>query len=128
MIRRLEAVFRPESKYRPFFLSMVTFGLAYGLYKGVIDNYLAEIVGMSGFDKGVSEFFRELPGLMLIFILAALYTFSAERIYKLGALFMLAGMAAHLVERSGHEVVVRGGDLIHPDGRGGSPVQEPFRV
>lgn len=26
---------------------MVSFALAYGLYKGVFDNYLAEIVGMS---------------------------------------------------------------------------------
>ena len=93
-MKRLDAVFKPESKFRSFFMSIFTFGLAYGLYKGVIDNYLAEIVGMSGFDKGVSEFFRELPGLLLIFILAALYMFSAERIYKLGALFMLAGMAA----------------------------------
>ncbi len=93
-MKQFESVFRAESKYRAFFLSIITFGLAYGLYKGVIDNYLAEIVGMSGFDKGVSEFFRELPGLMLVFILAVLYTFSAERIYKLGALFMLTGMAA----------------------------------
>ena len=30
---------------------MITFALAYGLYKGIIDNYLAEIVGMSAFDK-----------------------------------------------------------------------------
>ncbi|MDO5325443.1 MAG: MFS transporter [Clostridia bacterium] len=96
-MKRLETVFKPETKYRAFFLSVMTFSLAYGLYKGVIDNYLAEIVGMSGFDKGVSEFFRELPGLLLVFILAALYTFSAERIYKLGALFMLAGMAAQAV-------------------------------
>ena len=94
IMKRLETAFSPESKYRPFFLSVMTFSLAYGLYKGVIDNYLAEIVGMSGFDKGVSEFFRELPGLLLVFILAALYMFSAERIYKLGALFMLGGMAA----------------------------------
>ncbi|MBR6028440.1 MAG: MFS transporter [Clostridia bacterium] len=94
-MKRLEAAFRPESRYRAFFLSVITFGLGYGLYKGVLDNYLAEIVGMSGFDKGVSEFFREIPGLLLVFILAALYTFSAERIFKLGALFMLAGMAAH---------------------------------
>ncbi len=96
-MKRLETVFKPETKYRAFFLSVMTFSLAYGLYKGVIDNYLAEIVGMSGFDKGVSEFFRELPGLLLVFILAALYTFSAERIYKLGALFMLAGMAAQAI-------------------------------
>ena len=107
MLKRFEAVFKPESKYRAFFLSIITFGLAYGLYKGVIDNYLAEIVGMSGFDKGVSEFFRELPGLMLVFILAVLYTFSAERIYKLGALFMLTGMAAQaLVPARGALVIL----------------------
>ena len=105
-MKRLEAVFRPESRYRAFFLSIITFGLAYGLYKGVIDNYLAEIVGMSGFDKGVSEFFRELPGLLLVFILAALYTFSAERIYKLGALFMLAGMAAQAAVPASRVMVI----------------------
>ena len=47
-MKRLEAVFKPESGYKAFLLSIATFGLAYGLYKGVIDNYLAEIVGMSG--------------------------------------------------------------------------------
>ena len=97
MWKRLETIFRPESKYRAFFLSVITVGLSYGLYKGVIDNYLAEIVGMSGFDKGVSEFFRELPGLLLVFILAALYMYSAERIYKIGAVFMLAGLASQAV-------------------------------
>ena len=105
-MKRLEAAFKPESKYRAFFLSIITFGLAYGLYKGVIDNYLAEIVGMSGFDKGVSEFFRELPGLLLIFILAVLYMFSAERIYKLGALFMLTGMAAQALVPAGRVLVI----------------------
>ena len=92
MKKRLGEIFRPESKYQAFLLSVITFGLAYGIYKGVIDNYLAEVVGMSGFDKGVSEFFRELPGLMLVFVLAALYTFSAERIYKVGAVFMQLGL------------------------------------
>ena len=105
-MRRLEAAFRPESRYRAFFLSIIMFALAYGLYKGVIDNYLAEIVGMTGFDKGVSEFFRELPGLLLVFILAALYTFSAERIYKLGALFMLAGMAAQALVPASRVLVI----------------------
>ena len=93
MLKRIAKTFRPDSGYKAFFLSMITFALAYGLYKGIIDNYLAEIVGMSAFDKGVSEFFRELPGLALVFILALLYTMSAEGIYKIGALIMLAGMA-----------------------------------
>ena len=96
-MKKLSETFRADSGYRLFFISLITFGLSYGLYKGIIDNYLAEVVSMTSFDKGVSEFFRELPGLLLVFILAVLYMFSAEKIYKLGALIMLAGMAMQAV-------------------------------
>ena len=85
---------------------MATFALAFGLYKGVIDNYLAEVVSMSAFDKGVSEFFRELPGLALIFILAILYTFSAERLYRIGAVIMLLGMGAQAIVPPTHVLVI----------------------
>ena len=84
--------FKPESQYKAFIISLVTFGLSYGLYKAVLDNYLAEIVSMTQLDRGVSEFFRELPGFLLVFVLALLYEFSAEKIFKAGALIMLAGM------------------------------------
>ena len=77
----------------PFLVSVLAMGLAYGIHKGVIDNYLAEIVVMDEFDRGVAEFFRELPGLLLIFILAVFFTVSAETLYKAGAVVMLAGMA-----------------------------------
>lgn len=87
--------FRQESKYKLFFLSVLAVGLSYGLYKGVIDNFLAEVTAMTEFDKGLSEFFRELPGLLLVLILAVFYTLSAETIYKIGALIMLFGMAMH---------------------------------
>lgn len=97
MIQKLRETFRPESSYKAFFISILTFALAYGLYKGIIDNYLAEVAGMSEFDKGVSEFFREIPGLLLIFVLAVLYEFSAERIYQFGALIMFAGLAMQSV-------------------------------
>ena len=85
-------IFKSESKYKAFIISLITFGLAYGFYKGIIDNYLAEIVNMTQFDRGVSEFFRELPGVLLFIILAVMYEFSAENIFKIGALIMLAGM------------------------------------
>ena len=91
-MNKLKDAFRPDSSYRAFFLSILTFALAYGLYKGIIDNYLAEVVGMSEFDKGVSEFFRETPGLLLIFVLALLYEHSASRIYRIGAVIMVAGL------------------------------------
>ena len=105
MIKELRDTFRPESSYKAFFISILTFALAYGLYKGVIDNYLAEVAGMSEFDKGVSEFFRELPGLALIFVLALLYEFSAEKIFRVGALIMLAGMTMQAVIPPGKVLV-----------------------
>ena len=92
-MQKLKTLFRPDSSYKSFFLSLLMMGLGYGLYKGVIDNYLAEIVAMTEFDRGVLEFFRELPGLALVFLLAAMYMLSAESIYKIGALVMLGGMS-----------------------------------
>ena len=105
-MKRLQAVFRDGSGYKPFLISLATFALSYGLYKGVLDNYLAEVVSMSAFDKGVSEFFRELPGLALIFVLALLYEFSAVRIYQIGALIMLAGMTMQTVIPSTKVLVI----------------------
>jgi len=91
------AAFKKENGVKFFLLSVLITGPSYGLYKGVLDNYLAEIVGMGEFDKGVTEFFRELPGVLLIFILAAFYMMSAEGLYKAGAVVMLAGMGMHAV-------------------------------
>ena len=97
MLKRLSNTFRADSSYRVFFLSLIATGIGYGIYKGMLDNYLAEIVGMGELDRGITEFFRELPGLMLIFILAAFYMCSAERLYKMGAVIMLIGMASQAV-------------------------------
>lgn len=92
---KIKEIFRENTKFRLFLLSILITGLSYGLYKGMLDNFLAEIVGMGEMDRGVTEFFRELPGVALIFILAAFYTLSAETLYKIGALIMLAGMGMH---------------------------------
>lgn len=92
IMNHIRDVFREESAYKLFFISLLATGIAYGLYKGIIDNYLAEVVAMGEFDRGVTEFFRELPGLLLVFLLAVFYTFSAERLYKIGAVIMVAGM------------------------------------
>ena len=92
MLKKVTEVYKENSAFKLFFASLIAMGLGYGLYKGVIDNYLAEIVGMGEFDRGVAEFFRELPGLMLVFILAVLYTLSAETIYKVGAVISVLGM------------------------------------
>jgi len=94
-MNRLKNTFREGSAYKYLLLSILITGLSYGLYKGMLDNYLAEIVRMGEMDRGVTEFFRELPGILLVFILAAFYMMSAETLYKAGAVIMLAGMAMH---------------------------------
>lgn len=91
-MNKLKQIFREDSFYKVFLTSLIVTGLGYGIYKGIIDNYLAEVVKIGEFDRGIVEFFREIPGLMLILILAALYMFSAEKLYKLGAVIMLIGM------------------------------------
>ena len=103
---KLRETFRADSSYKPLFASLATFALAFGLYKGIIDNYLAEVAGMSEFDKGVSEFFRELPGLLIILILAVFYMCSAVRLYQIGAVIMLAGMAMQAVIPSTKVLVI----------------------
>lgn len=89
-------VYRPEARVIHFLVSLVLFGVAYGLYRGVQDNYLAELNHITPFERGIVEFFRELPGLLLIFILALMYRFTDSRIYKIGIAIM-AGSAAGLL-------------------------------
>lgn len=91
-MKKLQELFREDSGYKMLMISILITGLAYGLYKGMIDNYLAEIVSMGEFDRGIAEFFREVPGLLLVFILAVFYMCSAETLYKAGALIMVIGI------------------------------------
>ena len=93
----MKTVFQANTRYKALLLSLLLSAIGFGLYKGVIDNYLAEVVGMMEMDRGVAEFFRELPGLLLIFILALLYRFSAEKMYKTGMIIMTVGMLIQAV-------------------------------
>ncbi|MBQ4578274.1 MAG: MFS transporter [Clostridia bacterium] len=94
---KIKEIFRENTTFRVFLLTVIVSGLSYGLYKGMLDNFLAEIVGMGEMDRGVTEFFRELPGILLVFILAAFYMLSAESLFKAGAVIMVAGMAMHAI-------------------------------
>lgn len=94
-MNKLKSIFLENTPFKVFLVSLLITGISYGLYKGMLDNFMAEIVGMSESERGVSEFFRELPGVLLVFILAAFYMFSVETMYKVGAVVMLVGMAMH---------------------------------
>ena len=93
----MNQIYKENTRFKALLLSLLLSAIGFGLYKGVIDNYLAEVVGMMEMDRGVAEFFRELPGLLLIFILAVFYRFSAEKLYKTGMIIMTVGMLVQAV-------------------------------
>lgn len=96
-ILKIKGVFNEGSGFKYFLLSVLITGISYGLYKGILDNFLAEVVKMGETDRGLTEFFRELPGILLVFILAAFYMLSAENLFKIGAVIMLAGLGMHAI-------------------------------
>ena len=93
----LRSIYKENSGFQYFLICILITGLSYGLYKGMLDNFLAEVVGMGEMDRGITEFFRELPGIALVFILAVFYMLSAETLFKVGAVIMLIGMGMHAV-------------------------------
>ena len=51
-------VYKVDAKVGNFLWTIALSGITYGLYKGVQDNYLAEIVHIDAFERGIVEFFR----------------------------------------------------------------------
>jgi len=86
-------IFKENTRYKALFLSLLLSAIGFGLYKGVLDNYMAEVVRINEMERGLTEFFRELPGLLLVVLLAVFYRFSAEKMYKMGLVIMFIGMA-----------------------------------
>ena len=95
-------VYRPDAKVARFLSVLVLSGMAYGLYRGIQDNYLAEIIHITPFERGIVEFFREIPGLLVVLILAFMYRFSDSRIFKIGIAIMAGGIAGLLLTGSSH--------------------------
>ncbi|MDR3335984.1 MAG: MFS transporter [Treponema sp.] len=106
IIASVREIYRPGAKIARFLSVLILSGVAYGFYKGIQDNYLAEIVRITAFERGIVEFFREIPGLLVILILAVLYRFSDSKIFKIGIWFMAAGLVGFLGSGSGKFIVV----------------------
>jgi MFS family permease len=95
--RFLDNTYRPDAKVGRFLSVIILFGISYGLYRGVQDNYLAEIIHVTPFERGIIEFFREMPGLLLIFILALMYRFADSKVFKIGVAIMAGGSVGLLL-------------------------------
>ena len=58
----IQDIYREGTSFRYFLLCILITGLSYGLYKGMLDNYLAEVVAMGEMDRGITEFFPGAAG------------------------------------------------------------------
>jgi MFS family permease len=90
---RLDGTLRPGCGAKNFLLGVLFFGAAFGAFYSVLNNFMAEIAEVSAMERGVVEFFRETPGLLLIFILALMHRFSEWKILRVGTLIAMVGVA-----------------------------------
>ena len=96
----LDDIYRPDAKVGRFLSVLVLFGIAIGLKHGVQNNYLSDILQVDPNERGIIDAFRELPGLLLIFILALMYRFADSRVFKVGIALMAGGLAGLFVTSS----------------------------
>ena len=89
--------FKPGSGAGAFFTSILVWGVGVGCFAAVMNNFLSEIYRMDSLDRGWLEFFRELPGLALVFLLALLHKVSDWKIMRLGTAVSLAGAVLLLI-------------------------------
>ncbi len=88
---------RPGCGARAFFLSVLIWGVGIGCFYAALNNYLVEIHHVDELERGWLEFFRELPGLGLVFVLALLHRASEWKILRIGTLISLAGVIGLLI-------------------------------
>jgi MFS family permease len=96
-ISLLNGIFREGVKPARFLSVLALFGISYGFYRGIQDNYLADVLKVSASQRGIIEALRETPGLLVVLILAGMYRFTETRVFKIGIGFMVAGLAGLLV-------------------------------
>jgi len=100
-------VYRPDAKVARFLMIIILTGVSFSLYRGVQDNYLADLIHITPFERGVVEFFRELPGLILVFILALMYRLTPGRIFKIGLALMAAGAVGVLLTTASSHLMTK---------------------
>ena len=91
-MKLFSGIYRPDAKVGRFLAVLILSGISFGLYRGIQDSYLAEIMHISKFERGIVEFFREIPGLIVVLLLALMYRLSASRIFKIGSAIMTGGI------------------------------------
>lgn len=105
-----KVIFRENSGAKAFFFSILVWGIGVGAFAAGLNNYLSDICKMDSVDRGVLEFFRELPGLLLVFMLALLHRCSDWKVMRLGVLISMAGAGLLLIP--GNKIFIVGAIMV----------------
>lgn len=105
-LMKLNDIFHSGRGARNFFAGVLFFGVAIGCFTGVFNNYLVDIHHYTGAERGLLEFFREMPGLLLVFLLALMHRFTEWRILRIATLVSLIGAAGLLFSGSSSFLVI----------------------
>ncbi len=90
-------IFKPNSGAGAFFTSIALWGIGIGCFAAALNNFLSDIYHMDSIDRGWLEFFRELPGVALVFLLALLHKTSDWKILQIGTAISLAAAVFLLI-------------------------------
>ena len=90
-------IFRSSSGAYAFFLSIFVWGIGVGCFMAVMNNFLSDIYHLNSVERGWLEFFREMPGLALVFLLALLHRTSDWKVMRLGTLISMIGAGLLLI-------------------------------
>jgi hypothetical protein len=90
-------IFKEKSGAWAFFGSIAVWGIAIGCFMATLNNYLVDIHSITKLERGWLEFFREFPGLMLVFILALMHKVSDWKVMRIGTVVSMVGVAGLLV-------------------------------
>lgn len=75
-----------------FFVIIALTSFALGLSNDVISNYFKDAYSVTAYQRGLIEFPRELPGVLVLFIVAALSSFTDIRISMIAQLLSIIGV------------------------------------
>lgn len=95
--RTLESVCRDGSGAGAFFTSILVWGIGIGCFQATFNNFIIETYRIGGFDRGMLEFMRELPGVCLVGLLALLNRQSDWMVLKIGTLVSMLAAGLMLV-------------------------------
>ena len=105
-MKSYEAIFRPGSGWVAFFTSIFVWGIGIGSFQAAFNNFLVDMYNIDGVDRGILEFLRETPGVLLIAILALLHRCSDWRVLQIGTLISLIAAGLLMVPVSWMGAVV----------------------